>query len=152
MEYSQESHIVPGLGLRDRTHLASWFLPLVPPLFHACGIGFANFEEAYPTWRKPICVKGSVMKDECNYCRLLHLHIWRLIRVLHSDTTKHPWEMILILKIDWLQSKQLNRDETAKVHLIPALWNCQWHRESHANLTIAFLVGSDRNKSLQCQI
>lgn len=73
MEDSEDSHIVPGL--RDSSHLVSWFLPLLPPSFDACGVGSANFEEAYLTWKKPFCVRGSVMKDDCNHCRLLHLHI-----------------------------------------------------------------------------
>lgn len=57
-EDRENGSIVRGPGLRDTAHLASWFLPLVPPSFDACGIGFANFGEAYPTWNKSICVKG----------------------------------------------------------------------------------------------
>lgn len=86
----------------------------------ACVVGFAGFREAYHTQRGAICLNGSVGKDDCNNCRLLNMHVWRLIHVLHSKPNiQDRW---LFLKIAWLlQNKQGNIDETAKAHLIPVL-------------------------------
>lgn len=101
---------------------ASCLLPAQDPAITlgACVVGFAGFREAYRTQRGAICLNGSVGKDDCNNCRLLNMHVWRLIHVLHSKPNiQDRW---LFLKIAWLlQNKQGNIDETAKAHLIPVL-------------------------------
>lgn len=120
-----------GQDSPTKTLCTSWLVPLVPPFYCLQNslwlnlpamLILASFGEAHPAWKKPICLKGSVMKDDCDNCGLVNLHIWRLIHVLHSVTAKYPGQMTLFLKIDWLlQNKQANRDETAQVHLIAVL-------------------------------
>lgn len=74
------------------------FNPVVRP--GVCAVGFASLREACPTQRETCCWKGSVMKADCNNCRLLHLHIWRLIHALQSNSQiSRTW---LFLKIDCL--------------------------------------------------
>lgn len=55
---------------------ASFLLPGEQPVIEfACDVDFASFGEAHPAWKKTICLKGSVMKDDCDNCRLVNLHI-----------------------------------------------------------------------------
>lgn len=118
----RRTHAAPSPEALCTSLPASCLLPAQDPAIRlrACVVGFAGFREAYCTQRGAICLNGSVGKDDCNNCRLLNMHAWKLIHVLHSKPNiQDRW---LFLKIAWLlQNKQGNIDETAKAHLIPVL-------------------------------